>query len=211
MAHVIMEKGNVSLLHNHYRMKEVYFILEGMGKLYINNKVFEVQKGAYVPIPLHSTHKLENIGKGQLEHLVFVIPPFDANDVHLIKEKRPGSFQIMPLMLNKREFTSLDGAIVYELGSEKERQATGVGFAAGFLPGDRKAKPHHHKVSEELYYVISGQGKVRLDDKVFDVKKGSLVYIPTKVVHGLGNTYSENLEILCVSSPCYKGSDFILA
>jgi len=172
MAHVIVRQGDVSSLHDHHNMKELYFILNGRGKLYVNNKVFEVQKGAYVPIPFNSPHKLKNTGKGQLEHLVFAIPPFNPDDVHLIEEKKPGSFQIMPLPPNAREFEALDGATVYELGSEKEREKDDVGFAAGFLPVNKTAKPHYHKASEEIYYVICGQGRVKLDDKAFDVSVG---------------------------------------
>ena len=46
------------------------------------------------------------------------------------------------------------------------------------------AKPHFHKRSTELYYVLEGSGDVLLDGVVQPVAKGSLVHIPPGVVHG---------------------------
>jgi mannose-6-phosphate isomerase-like protein (cupin superfamily) len=46
------------------------------------------------------------------------------------------------------------------------------------------AKLHYHKICTELYYVLSGDGKVVLDGVEHDVRPGSMVHIPPGVVHG---------------------------
>ena len=46
------------------------------------------------------------------------------------------------------------------------------------------ARPHYHKRSTELYYVLEGEGTVSLDGVETLVRKGSLVHIPPGVVHG---------------------------
>ncbi len=46
------------------------------------------------------------------------------------------------------------------------------------------AKEHYHKRGTELYYVLEGEGVVRLDGVEHPVRKGSLVHIPPGVVHG---------------------------
>mgnify|MGYP005853398147 CR=1 FL=1 len=46
------------------------------------------------------------------------------------------------------------------------------------------AKLHYHKICTELYYVLSGEGKVVLDGEEHDVRPGSMVHIPPGVVHG---------------------------
>jgi mannose-6-phosphate isomerase-like protein (cupin superfamily) len=81
LAHVIMDEGNVSLWHQHSRMSEVYFILEGEGILYYGNEALQAKKGAYLIIPPNTPHKLKNTGKSDLEHLVFAIPPFDPDPI----------------------------------------------------------------------------------------------------------------------------------
>lgn len=46
------------------------------------------------------------------------------------------------------------------------------------------AREHYHKRATELYYVLEGQGSVRLDGVEHSVRKGSIVHIPPGVVHG---------------------------
>jgi len=46
------------------------------------------------------------------------------------------------------------------------------------------AKEHYHKQGTELYYVLDGEGVVRLDGVEHPVRKGSLVHIPPGVIHG---------------------------
>lgn len=44
-------------------------------------------------------------------------------------------------------------------------------------------KPHYHKRSTELYYVLDGEGSISLDGEFSPLHKGSLVHIPPGVVH----------------------------
>lgn len=46
------------------------------------------------------------------------------------------------------------------------------------------AKEHFHRRGTELYYVLEGQGSVRLDGVDHPVRQGSIVHIPPGVVHG---------------------------
>jgi len=211
VAHVIMNKENVSLRHQHSKMSEIYFILQGKGILYYGNNALQVEKGSYLVIPSNTPHKLKNVGNVELEHLVFAIPPFNSEDVEILNDYSNDDITFKKFSYNKKPVTALDGALVYELMTVKERKQLDTALAVGFLPVSRKAIPHYHKVSEELYYVIDGFGKIVVGEKNFEVKKGSLVYIPTYKVHALENeSDSKELEVLCVSSPAYIEGDFIL-
>jgi len=210
MAHVIMNEGNVSLWHQHSKMNEVYFILEGEGVLYHGDKTLQARKGAYFVLPPNTPHKLRNTGKSDLEHLVFAIPPFDPEDVEILDDSPNENIIPTKFSYDKSPITALDGALIYELMNEEERKRLDVALAFGFLPAGRKAIPHYHKVSEELYYIIDGFGEVRVGEQNFEVKKGSVIYVPTDSVHALKNgSDSEELKILCVSSPSYTEEDFI--
>ena len=61
--------------------------------------------------------------------------------------------------------------------------ATGVAAWAHAVDIDG-ARDHYHKRSTELYYVLEGEGTVRLDGVEHPVRKGSIVHIPPGVVHG---------------------------
>lgn len=46
------------------------------------------------------------------------------------------------------------------------------------------AREHYHRVGTEMYYVLEGEGRIRLDGEEHPIGKGSLVHIPPGVVHG---------------------------
>lgn len=210
MAHVVMSEGNVSLWHQHSRMNEVYFFLEGEGILYYGDRALQAEKGAYLVIPPNTPHKVRNTGKSDLEHLVFTIPPFDSEDVEILGDFSYENVSPEKFSYDKQPISALDGALIYELMNAEEREQLDVALAVGFLPADRKAVPHYHNISEELYYVIDGVGRVKVGEQDFEVKKGSTIYVPTSKVHALENkSYSEELKVLCVSSPSYTEGDFI--
>ncbi len=210
LAHVTMDPGDNSLWHRHHRMYEIYFVLSGKGILYHGDMSTVAEKGTYVMIPPWAPHKLDNRGRSELEHLVLAMPPFDRNDIKRLKGSANAKARPERFRHGKPPVTALDGALVYELGTQAERNLLDVGLAVGFLQKGRKAKPHHHCISEEIYYVVRGRGKVMAGSRKFDVKKGSVVFIPRNVVHALENgSETDELELLCISSPAYREGDFI--
>lgn len=210
MAHVTMEAGNVSLLHEHSRITEIYYILEGEGVLYHGKKALKVERGTYLAIHPKTPHKLRNTGEG-LEHLVISVPQFDPTDLSLVDDSQTKEPYHESYKNDKTLVGAMDGALIYELFSEEERRKTDVGLAVGVLPPQKKAKLHFHKISDEVYYIFSGKGKINLDDSAAKVEKGSMAYIPANTIHGLENLSAKNLEVLCLSSPAYSDKDFILA
>jgi len=49
---------------------------------------------------------------------------------------------------------------------------------------------------DEIYYILSGHGKLRLDEDIVDVKGGQVIFIPAGCFHALDN--SESDEDLCI-------------
>lgn len=68
------------------------------------------------------------------------------------------------------------------------------------------ARPHYHKIATELYYVLEGEGTVLLDGVKEPVKKGSLVHIPPRVVHGAEGL----MRVLVVGIPDISDGDLFL-
>ena len=56
-------------------------------------------------------------------------------------------------------------------------------------------------VKEQLYYIISGRGKMKLDGKIYEVRPGDSVHIPPKVKHQLINAGDDWVEHILVSAP----------
>ena len=66
------------------------------------------------------------------------------------------------------------------------------------------ARPHYHKRSTELYYVLEGEGAVTLDGIAQDVRKGTLVHIPPGVVHGA----TGRMRVLVIGIPDIADDDY---
>ena len=66
------------------------------------------------------------------------------------------------------------------------------------------AKPHFHKRSTELYYVLDGGGTVTLDGEAHEVSRGSLVHIPPGVVHGADG----RMRVLVIGIPDIADDDY---
>ncbi len=83
---------------------------------------------------------------------------------------------------------------------------TGEGAALTFgevvlLPGKGHER-HNHPESEEVLYVLSGEGEQMVaDGEPFRVKAGDTIYVPTGVFHSTLNTGWEPLRLLAVYNP----------
>jgi mannose-6-phosphate isomerase-like protein (cupin superfamily) len=65
------------------------------------------------------------------------------------------------------------------------------------------ARPHYHRRTTELYYVVEGEGAVVLDGVAHPVRRGSLVHIPPGVVHGAQG----RMRVLVVGIPDIADDD----
>ena len=81
-------------------------------------------------------------------------------------------------------------------------------FAAGtfhLAPGC-ETMPDIHPQSEELYYVVSGSGRLVMDGEEFRVEGGMAVYIPAGVEHQSFNDGEEDLVYFYVFGPPEPGA-----
>lgn len=58
--------------------------------------------------------------------------------------------------------------------------------------------PNHTNRVEHEQFVLNGQARIGIGNDVFEVKKGSVVYIPAEVPHWYTNTGDEPFEFLCM-------------
>ena len=58
-------------------------------------------------------------------------------------------------------------------------------------------KLHYHQRTDEIYYVLDGQGQMRLDDEEIELHRDVVVYVPRGVKHKAWG----NLTVLVVCIP----------
>ena len=70
-------------------------------------------------------------------------------------------------------------------------------------PGKRAFPFHSHRVNEELFFVLQGEGELRYGDTVHTVRAGDLVACPPggkETAHQFVNTGAEELRYLAIST-----------
>lgn len=84
-------------------------------------------------------------------------------------------------------------------------------FSAGVVrlePGKGHER-HTHPDSDEILYVISGEGEQEVADETRDIEAGEMVFVPEGVEHGTRNTGWETMVLLAVYAP--PGPEEVLA
>ena len=81
-------------------------------------------------------------------------------------------------------------------------EGAGITFGEVVLQPGRGHDRHNHPESEEILYVLSGEGEQMLDDREpFEVKPGDTIYVPTGVFHSTKNTGWEPMRLLALYNP----------
>ena len=60
---------------------------------------------------------------------------------------------------------------------------------------------HAHKVQEQIYHVLDGEGVLELDGEKRVVRRHDVIYIPPGVKHAIANQGLDNLTFLVVTVP----------
>jgi mannose-6-phosphate isomerase-like protein (cupin superfamily) len=83
----------------------------------------------------------------------------------------------------------------------------GASLAEATVPVGATTLLHRHALTEELYHVTQGAGRMRLGDGAFEVRAGDTVCIAPGTAHCIENIGAEPLKILCVCAPAYSHDD----
>ena len=107
-------------------------------------------------------------------------------------------------------FTTLDGSRIRELAGPAWTDARNQSLAEATLPPGGETAEHYHPVAEELYYFVSGSGRMCLGEQEDQVRAGDCVVIPPGTPHKLWNTGSAALVLLCCCAPAYSHDDTVM-
>lgn len=63
-----------------------------------------------------------------------------------------------------------------------------------------RLRPHDH-VSEQVYVIVQGRGKMRVGEEERWVEEGDLVYVPPGALHGIENSSEGVLVYVSAATP----------
>jgi mannose-6-phosphate isomerase-like protein (cupin superfamily) len=107
-------------------------------------------------------------------------------------------------------FTTKDGSEIRELLAHRNSSIRNQSLAEARLPPGGATTPHYHPQTEEIYYILSGAGRMRVGHETRDVGPGDAIAIPPGQIHQIENTGRDTLLFLCCCAPAYEHSDTVL-
>jgi mannose-6-phosphate isomerase-like protein (cupin superfamily) len=107
-------------------------------------------------------------------------------------------------------FTTKDGSEIRELLAHRNSAIRNQSLAEARLPAEGATQEHYHIRTEEIYYITSGAGRIRIDGEIRDVKPGDAIAIRPGQKHKLWNTGTGTLHLLCACAPAYEHDDTVI-
>ena len=95
-------------------------------------------------------------------------------------------------------FAARFGLISRKLGSR------GLGYNLTVVPAGKRAFPFHsHRVNDEMFFVVSGRGEVRIGEHRWSIREGDVIACPPggpATAHQIINNSDSELKYLAVST-----------
>jgi mannose-6-phosphate isomerase-like protein (cupin superfamily) len=104
-------------------------------------------------------------------------------------------------------FITKDGSEIRELLAHRNSAIRNQSLAEARVPVGGSTLEHYHGRAEEIYFIMAGKGKMRIEGETNEVKAGDAIAIPPGKKHKLWNTGNEVLRLLCCCAPAYEHSD----
>jgi len=83
-------------------------------------------------------------------------------------------------------------------GKDLDAEQTGVSHLR-LKPGERSPFGHRHEQAEEVYVVLSGSGRIKLDDEIVDIEVLDAIRVAPEVTRAF-EAGSDGIEVLAVGA-----------
>lgn len=100
-------------------------------------------------------------------------------------------------ILEQMKNTPIDDKVGIAVVKGVEEPGVSIGLA---VVKDR-IRPHYQKISDEIYYILEGEGEAFIGEESHHVKQGDVLSIPKGTVHSFINKGQEPCLILFSSGP----------
>src|SRR5262245_33074452 len=102
-------------------------------------------------------------------------------------------------------FVTADGSTIRELCGLPTGGTRLHSLAEAALEPGQATQRHYHAASEEIYFVLEGEGELELDGEPRHVRTGDAALIPAGSWHAIAAT--SHLRFLCCCAPPYSHKD----
>ena len=107
-------------------------------------------------------------------------------------------------------YVTKDGSSIRELMHPSVHGNALQSLAEASVPPNTTTTLHLHRQSEEIYFILAGEGEMTLGSEIFNVAVGDAICIPPNTPHQIFNFTEVELKFLCACSPAYSHEDTVL-
>jgi mannose-6-phosphate isomerase-like protein (cupin superfamily) len=107
-------------------------------------------------------------------------------------------------------FITKDGSQIRELLAYRNSVIRNQSVAEATIAPGSATQEHYHPKSEEIYYILSGSGRIKINDEERDVGPLDAIAIPPGAHHKIWNTGDAPLVLLCCCAPAYENDDTVM-
>jgi len=107
-------------------------------------------------------------------------------------------------------FVTKDGSEIREILSPRNSSIERQSLAEAILKLGEETEDHYHVHSEEIYYILEGTGRMRIEKELWTVGPGDGIAILPGKRHKLWNTGERDLVFLCCCVPPYEHEDTVI-
>ena len=112
------------------------------------------------------------------------------------------------------EIIAIDDTILREIINplhDDRNLNLGYSIAHAIVKPGNASLSHRIKTSSEIYYILTGRGRMYVDEETEDVGAGDTIYVPPNAIQHIENTGDTDLVFLCIVYPSWRAEDEELA
>jgi mannose-6-phosphate isomerase-like protein (cupin superfamily) len=112
---------------------------------------------------------------------------------------------IVQQLENQSPFTTKDGSTIRSILDRTNAPVEKQSLAEATMTPGQATERHHHKLCEEIYFLLEGTALMDVDGETREVGPGDAILIPAGSRHQI--TARSKLRFLCSCSPFYDHAD----